>query len=160
VTRELRALDPELPLYDLRTMDDRVRDSLARRRFSMGMLGVFAGVALALAALGIFGVITYWTSQRTREIGIRMALGAPRGSILRLVVRQAVVLVGIGIGLGLVAAFALTRVMASLLFGIRATDGLTFGVLPAVLGAVALLASYGPARRASRVDPIVAVRSD
>ena len=158
VTREIQALDPELPTFDVHTMERRLYDSLARRRFSMLLLGVFATFALILAAIGIYGVMTYWVNQRTHEIGIRMALGAQPGSILQLVIRQSLVMVSVGIGIGLTGAFALTRVMASLLFGISATDRWTFIMISLLLGGIALLASYIPARRAAKVDPIVALR--
>ena len=158
VTREIQALDPELPTFDVHTMEQRLYDSLARRRFSMLLLGVFATFALILAAIGIYGVMTYWVNQRTHEIGIRMALGAQPGSILQLVIRQSLLMVSVGIGIGLTGAFALTRVMASLLFGISATDRWTFIMISLLLGGIALLASYIPARRAAKVDPIVALR--
>jgi putative ABC transport system permease protein len=160
VTREVRALDADLPVYDVATMEERLADSFARRRFSMFLLGVFAACASLLAAIGIYGIVSFWVTQRTREIGIRAALGARQSDILGLVIRQAVVLVGIGIGVGLVAAFGLTRVMRSLLFGVSATDAVTYGLLAVVLAAVALLASYVPARRAAGVPPIIALRRD
>jgi predicted permease len=158
VTREIQAVDPELPVFDVNTMEQRLYDSLARQRFSMFLLGVFASVALLLAAIGIYGVMSYWVNQRVHEIGIRMALGAQPGNILRLVIRQALVLVAVGIAVGLAGAFALTRVMSSLLFGVSATDRLTFAALALFLAAVALLSSYIPARRAAKVDPMVALR--
>jgi putative ABC transport system permease protein len=160
VTREVQALDADLPVYDVATMDERLADSFARRRFSMFLLGVFAACASLLAAIGIYGVVSFWVSQRTRELGIRAALGARQSDIMRLVIRQAVVLVGIGLAAGLVAAFGLTRVMQRLLFGVSATDAVTFGLLAVVLGVVALVASYVPARRAAGVPPIVALRHD
>jgi predicted permease len=160
VTREVRALDADLPVYDVATMEERLADSFARRRFSMFLLGVFAACASLLAAIGIYGVVSFWVTQRTREIGIRAALGARETDILGLVIRQAVVLVGIGIGVGLVAAFGLTRVMRSLLFGVSATDAVTYGLLALVLAVVALVASYVPARRAAGVPPIIALRRD
>lgn len=158
ITKQVHALDPQLPVYDANTMERRLYDSLARRRFAMLLLGVFSAVALVLAAIGIYGVMSYWVNQRTHEIGIRVALGAQQHNIVQLVIRQALVLVVIGIAVGLAAAFALTRVMASLLFGISATDGLTFVVISMLLAAVALIASYLPARRATKVDPIIALR--
>jgi putative ABC transport system permease protein len=160
ITREIRALDPDLPIYDVATMEQRVDDSLARRRFAMVALGVFAGFASILAAIGIYGVIAYWVDQRTREIGIRMALGAARGRIVGMVVRQASVVVAAGLAIGLGAAFALTRVMRNLLFGVTATDLATFCSLAAALGVIALLASYIPALKAARVDPLTAMRQD
>ena len=160
VNEEIRALDPELPAYDVSTMQQRVHDTLARRRFSMFLLGVFAAFAVVLAAIGIYGVMTYWVNQRTHEIGIRMALGAGQRNILQLVIRQASVLVSAGVIAGLAGAFALTRVMSSLLFGVSATDRFTFIVISLLLAAVALLASYVPARRATKVDPMVALRQE
>jgi ABC-type antimicrobial peptide transport system permease subunit len=160
VTNEVRALDADLPVYDVSTMEDRLSESFARRRFSMFLLGVFATCASLLAAIGIYGVVSFWVSQRTRELGIRAALGARQHDIMRLVVRQVVILVAIGLGVGVVVAFGLTRVMSSLLFGVGATDAVTFGLLAVVLGVVALIASYVPARRAARVPPIVALRQD
>jgi predicted permease len=158
VTKEIRALDPELPVFEVITMDARLYDSLARRRFSTLLLGIFAAFALILAAIGIYGVMTYWVNQRTHEIGIRMALGAEQRNILQLVIRQALLMVSFGIAIGLSGAFALTRVMSSLLYGVSATDRYTFVITPLLLGSIALLASYIPARRAAKVDPIVALR--
>jgi putative ABC transport system permease protein len=160
VNRVIRSLDPELPTYDVSTMDSRLHDSLARRRLSMVLLGAFAVFALVLAAIGIYGVIAYWVDQRTREIGIRMALGADRGRILRLVAREFGVMVSVGLAIGLAGAFALTRVLNSLLFGVTATDVTTFALIPLVLAAIAVAATYLPARRATRVEPIVAVRAE
>ena len=160
VTREVRALDADLPVYDVATMEQRLADSFARRRFSMFLLGMFAACASLLAAIGIYGVVSFWVSQRTREIGIRAALGARQADILGLVIRQVVVLVGIGIGVGLVTAFGLTRVMRSLLFGVSTTDAVTYGLLAVALALVALMASYIPARRAAGVEPIIALRRE
>jgi len=160
ITKEIHALDPELPAFEFKTMAQRLSDSLARRQFSTFLLGVFAVVALLLAAIGIYGVMAYSVSQRTQEIGIRMALGAPPGKIAFLVIRQSSVLIILGTVIGLAGAFALTRVMSSLLYGVSATDLRTFVVPPLVLGGIALAASYFPARRAARVDPIVALRSE
>jgi predicted permease len=160
IVREIRALDPELPAYDVSTMDSRLHDSLARRRLSMVLLGAFAVFALILAAIGIYGVIAYWVDQRTREIGIRMALGADASRIFGLVGREFGLMIVSGLAVGLAAAFALTRVMNSLLFGVSATDVMTFAAIPVVLGVVALAATYGPARRATKVEPIVAVRAE
>ncbi|MEP7337962.1 MAG: ABC transporter permease [Acidobacteriota bacterium] len=158
ISRAIQSLDPDLPVFDVKTMDERLADALARRRLSMLLLGGFAGVALILAAIGIYGVMAYSVNQRTHEIGIRMALGAQTRDILRLVVRQALLLVSVGIAVGLAGSLALTRVMASLLYGISATDRLTFVITPLLLAGVALLASYLPARRAAKVDPMIALR--
>jgi putative ABC transport system permease protein len=132
--------------------------SIAQRRMSMLLVGIFASVALTLAAVGIYGVIAYSVAQRTREIGIRMALGAQSRDVLRMVVGQGMWLAGGGLALGLVAAFILTRVMASLLYGVSATDPFTFVAVSLLLALIALLASYIPARRATKVSPIVALR--
>ncbi|MCW5968544.1 MAG: ABC transporter permease [Blastocatellales bacterium] len=158
LVREIQSLDPELPVFDLKTMDGRLFDALAQKRFSMLLLLVFAAFASMLAALGIYGVMTYWVNQRTHEIGVRMALGAEPSNIRAMIIRQAGVLISIGIAAGIAGAFALTRVMESMLFGVSATDALTFVLVSVSIGAVALLSSYVPARRASRVDPIVALR--
>jgi ABC-type antimicrobial peptide transport system permease subunit len=160
ITKEIQALDPEMPVFDVGSMDQRLHDSLARRRFSMFMLGLFAVVASILAAIGIYGVMAYSVNERTHEIGIRLALGAPPAKVRQLVLRQAMVLTSAGLASGLAAAFALTRIMSSLLYGVSATDVLTFVVTPLLLGGVALLASYIPARRAAQVDPMIALRCE
>ncbi len=151
-------LDPDLPLYSVQTMEQRHAQSLARRRFSMVLLGTFAGIALLLAALGVYGTMAYLVNQGMKEIGIRMALGATRGGILSLVVRHAMTLALLGVAVGLAGAFVLTRVMQSLLYGVRPHDGITFGAIPFILLAVALAASLIPARRASQIDPMVSLR--
>ena len=158
--QQIHELDPDVPVFGLRTMENRVDDSLARRRFSTMLLAIFAGVALALAAIGIYGVIAYMVNQGTREIGIRMALGATQRGILSLVVRQGMTLAAFGAALGLIGAFALTRLLGSLLFGVKATDPLTFFGISIVLVAIALLASYIPARRAARIDPMISLRCE
>jgi predicted permease len=160
IAKEVHALDPELPAFEFMTMEQRLAVSLAPRRFSTFLLGVFAVTALILAAIGIYGVLDYSVSQRTHEIGIRMALGAQPGRISMLVLRQSFVLVFVGTVIGMLSAFGLTRVMSSLLYGVSATDLRTFVVPPLVLGGIALIASYIPARRAARVDPTVALRSE
>ncbi|HEY6805707.1 MAG TPA: ABC transporter permease [Pyrinomonadaceae bacterium] len=160
ITKQIQAIDPELPPFEFKTMEQRLADSLTRRRFSTFLLGVFAAVALVLAAIGIYGVMAYSVTQRTQEIGIRMALGAQPGKIMLMVVRHSLLLAICGVVLGLAGAFALTRVMSSLLFGVSTTDALTFAAPPLVLGAIALLAGYFPARRASKVDPTIALRSE
>jgi predicted permease len=154
----VQQVDSDIPLSDVRTMNQVVAASVAQRRFNMMLLGVFAALALVLSAVGIFGVVNYSVTQRTHEIGIRMALGAQGRDVLRMVVGQGMRPVLVGVGIGLAAAFALTRVMSSLLYGVSATDPLTFFAVALVLAAVALLACYVPARRAMRVDPMVALR--
>jgi predicted permease len=156
--KEIQTLDPEMPVFEVITMEQRLHEALARRRFSMFLLGIFAFVALLLAAIGIYGVISYTVNQRTQEIGIRMALGAEPANILRLVIRQALILVTLGTVIGLTGALLLMRLMSSLLYGISATDRVTFVVTPLLLGGIALLASYLPARRAARVNPMIALR--
>jgi predicted permease len=151
------AVDKDQPVSNIRSMDDIVSAAMARQRFSTLLLGIFATLALVLAAVGIYGVMSYSVAQRTREIGIRLALGAQRGDVLRMTMGQGLKLVSMGVGIGLIAAFILTRVMASLLFGVNATDPTTFVVIPLVLMSVALLASYIPALRATKVDPMVAL---
>jgi putative ABC transport system permease protein len=158
VRRTIWDIDKDQPVSNIRTMEDILSDSIARQRFSMLLLGSFAAVALVLAAVGIYGVMSYSVAQRTREIGIRMALGARRGHVLMLTVGGGLKLVLIGVAIGLVAAFILTRVMSSLLFGVSATDPTTFIIISLVLVSVAALASYIPARRATKVDPMVALR--
>jgi predicted permease len=158
ITEQLHALNPELPFFDVKSMEQRLRDSLSRRRFAMFLLGAFASFALILAGIGIYGVLAYAVNQRTHEIGIRMALGAQPGNISLMVIRQAFVLVSGGVVTGLAGAFGLTRLMASLLFGVSTTDAFTFVAISVFLGCIGLAASYVPARRASRVDPMVALR--
>jgi predicted permease len=158
VTREAQAMDPNTPIYEVKTMEQWLTESLARRRFSMFALGLFAGVAMLLAAIGIYGVISYSVAERTREIGIRMAMGAQTRNVLKLVIEHGMALTGIGIAIGLAGAFAITRVMAKLLFGVTASDPLTFALIALSLIFVALAACYLPARRAAKVDPIVALR--
>src|SRR2546423_5765206 len=158
VAREIHGLDPDQPVADVRTLEQVVAKSIARPRFNALLLAIFAGVALVLASVGIYGVMNYSATQRTQEIGIRMALGAKPGDILRLVVGHGMKLTAAGIVLGVIASLALTRVMTNLLFGVTATDLPTFVGVSAVLTAVALLANYIPARRATRVNPVVALR--
>ncbi len=160
VRAQVAAVDPNLPLSNVRTLDAILAKSISQQRFYMTLLTIFATVALALAAIGIFGVLSYAVSQRTREIGIRMALGAQERSVIGLIVRQAMLLVGAGVVAGTVFALFLSQTMTKLLFSIRPTDPATFAAVAAVLAAVALFASYLPARRATRVDPIVALRTE
>jgi predicted permease len=160
IVREIHGGDPNVVVYDLRTMQDRLHDSLARQRFSTTMLGAFAAFALLLATVGVYGVMSYLVSQSTHDMGVRIALGAPPGNIVGLVVRHGMELAGIGIGAGLIGAIVLTRVMASLLFGVTATDAVTFLAVTVILGAAAFAATVIPALRASGVDPMVALREE
>jgi putative ABC transport system permease protein len=155
---ELHQMDVELPMSQVSTMDQLLSESLSRSRFTMFLLGVFAAVALVLTAVGIYGVIAYNVAQRTHEIGIRMALGAQRWNVLGLVLGQGTRLTFVGVGVGIVAGLALTHLMGSLLYGISTRDPLTFAAVSLLLTAVALLASYIPARYATRVSPTVALR--
>jgi putative ABC transport system permease protein len=152
------AADPGLPVFSVRTLEDIVSDRSAQRRLAVVLISVFAGLALLLAAVGIYGVMSYAVTQQTQEIGIRMALGAEREQILRMVLRHGSLMALLGIGIGLAAALALARLITSLLFQTSATDPPTFSLVPLLLAAVALLACYLPARRATRVDPMVALR--
>jgi predicted permease len=160
VRRVVRTLDPDLPLYGVRTMSARVEESLARRRFSMLLLTVFAALAAGLATIGLYGVMAYLVRQGSRELGIRMALGATPGGILSLVVRHGLAIAAVGVGVGVGGALVLSRFIESLLFGIGAADALTFIVTPLLLGAVVLVACLVPARRAARIDPIVSLRGE
>jgi putative ABC transport system permease protein len=155
--REVQALDKDQPIYNVRTMDDVVANSLGTRRVSMQLFTVFAIAALLLAAVGIYGVMAYSVTQRTQEIGIRMALGAQKGDVLRLVVRQGMILAAIGVVVGLIGAFGLTRVMGSLLFSVRPDDPVTFLAISLLLIAVAFVACYLPARRAAKLNPVIAL---
>jgi putative ABC transport system permease protein len=158
--REIARLDPDQPISDVRTMEARIDRSLKNQRFNMVLLAVFASCALTLAAIGIYGIVAYAVTERTHEIGVRVALGAQRQDIMRMVVRQGMTMTLIGTGAGLAAAFGVTRVMSTLLFGVSAADPITFAVIPLLLLAVAAWACYVPARRATRVDPIVALRCE
>jgi putative ABC transport system permease protein len=157
IRREILALDKDQAVFNIETMEQLVADSISLRRFSMILLGLFAALALLLAAVGIYGVLAQSVSQRTHEIGIRMALGAQARDVLKLVVRQGMSLTAVGIAAGLLGAFALTRLLASLLFAIGATDPNTFIWIPVLLAAVSFLACYLPARRAAKLDPIKAL---
>ena len=156
----IAALDPDLPIYNIKTMDARVGESLARRRFAMTLLTLFAVLAFGLAAIGTYGVIAYLVNQGTREIGIRMALGATPEKVASMVVRGGMMLAALGITAGLAAAFVLTRFMEGLLFGVKASDPLTFGAIVGLLALMSLAATYVPARRAARIDPLISLRSE
>jgi putative ABC transport system permease protein len=158
--REIGAVDAELPVYDIRTMNQVIAASVAQRRFTMWLLVIFAAAALLLAATGLYGVLSYTVTQRRHEIGIRMALGAEAGDVLKLVIRQGMTLAVIGVAIGLIASFALTRTMKSLLFDTSASDPLTFAAIAVLLTGVALLACWIPARRAARLDPLEALRHE
>jgi putative ABC transport system permease protein len=158
--REVQALHPRIPIASPRSMADVFATSTARTSFTMVMLASAAGVALILGLVGIYGVISYVVSQRTREIGVRMALGASAAGVRGMVVRQGAVLAGLGVVLGLIASAWLSRAMGSLLFGVSATDPITYGGVAAALAFVAVLASWLPARRAAGVDPSTALRND
>jgi putative ABC transport system permease protein len=158
IRHEVQELDREQPIAGVATMDELLATSLSQSRFSTLLLGVFAGVALILAAVGIYGVMAYSVAQRTHEIGLRLALGAQAGDVLKLVIRQGLTLAIAGVAIGLGAALIITRMMTSLLYGVTATDPVTFAIIPVLLTGVALAASFIPARRAMKVDPMVALR--
>jgi ABC-type antimicrobial peptide transport system permease subunit len=154
----IHTLDRSLPLFEVLTLEDALQQRLDKERGASSVLGVFGGLALLLAALGLYGVMAYAVAQRTREVGVRMALGAARLQVLRQFVGEGVRLAAVGLVIGLVIAAALTRVIAQFLYGITPTDVLTFALCAAVLGSVAAVASFIPARRAAQVDPMVALR--
>ena len=154
----IRSVDKNEPISSIGTMDQLISQSVTEPRFRTLLLGIFAGLAFLLAVVGIYGIISYSVTQRTHEIGIRMALGAERRDVLRLVVAQGMASTLIGIAVGLFAAFGLTRMLSSFLYGVRPTDPVTFVVVSAAFIAVAAIASYIPARRATKVDPMVALR--
>ena len=158
VRKEVSDLDKNLPLFGVQTMDDLLSAEVASQRFNAGALAGFAALAVLLAAVGIYGVMAYAVSQRTREMGVRIALGAGAGNVLRMILSQGLRLAVIGVALGLVASFALTRLMTGLLFGVKPTDPGTFGLVTGALLAVAVIACWIPAWRATRVDPVIALR--
>jgi putative ABC transport system permease protein len=158
IQREIGALDKDQPVSSVRTLEEVVAEAVGPQRFAMILLGAFAVLALVLASVGIYGVMAYSVSQRTHEIGIRMALGARGSNVLGMVVGEALVLTLTGAGLGLAGALALTRLLSSLLYNVRPTDPLTLALVSLALLGVSALASYIPARRATRVDPMVALR--
>jgi predicted permease len=158
IERELHGVDGQMPISRQRTMTEVLAGAVARQSFNMVLLSIFAGVALVLAAIGIYGLMSYSVDQRRQEIGIRMALGADRGRMLRVVLREGMTLAGLGVVLGLLLAYGLTRLLASLLFGVKASDPLAFAAVASILTMVALVAAYIPARRATTVDPAIALR--
>jgi putative ABC transport system permease protein len=160
VRAEVRSLDPDLPVDEVRPLSDIVRDSVAQPRFRMLVLGTFALTALLLAAVGVYGLISYSVAQRTREIGIRVALGARPAQVTLPIVREGLALTAMGVAIGLAGSVAVTRLLATFLFGIDATDPLTFFAVAALLLGVTFAASYVPSRRALRVDPLTALRAE
>jgi putative ABC transport system permease protein len=158
IREQVRSLDPDQPITSVRTVDDLMSRSLSEARFSLWLLGLFAGLGLLLAAIGIYGVMVTAVTQRTHEIGLRMALGAVRRDVLWLVIRQGMFPVLIGVAVGLGAAIGLTRLMSTLLFEVSATDPLTLALITVLLTIVSLIACYIPAQRATKVDPLVALR--
>jgi ABC-type antimicrobial peptide transport system permease subunit len=158
--RIIAASDSDQPFLSFRTIDEILDLDVADRHQQMVLLGAFASLALLLASIGLYGVLSYLVLQRSRELGLRIALGASAGSVMRLVVARGLTLTAAGLTIGLVLAWALTRTMQNLLYGVAASDPATFGIVVAVLGAIALGACYVPARRASRLDPITVLRAD
>jgi ABC-type antimicrobial peptide transport system permease subunit len=158
IEREFHLVDSVMPVSRERLMQQVIADTVSRDHFTMLLLSIFAGIALLLATIGIYGLMSYSVEQRTQEIGIRMALGAGRPDLLRLVLAQGLKLAGVGVVLGLAIAYALTRVLANLLFGVKASDPITFGAVATILALVALLATYLPARRAAATEPVLALR--
>ena len=160
VVNAVREIDPDVPVSEIRMMAEVIAVSTAQRRFTMALLIVFSGVALVLASVGIYGVISYSVTQRTQEIGIRMALGAQHRDVVRMIVGNAMILTAIGIAFGAVGAFTLTRLMTTLLFNVTPQDPVTFMAVALLLAAVASIAAYLPGRRATRLDPVVALRTE
>jgi predicted permease len=160
VKQQIHELNPDLPLYNVSTMQERFNNSLARRRFTMLVLGTFAAISLALAVVGIYGLIAYLVGQGSREVGIRLALGATPTNIMTLIVRGGMILAFWGVGIGIGGSLAVSRLMRSLLFGVGAIDAVTFAAVPVLLASIAFLASYVPAKRASRIDPSISLRCE
>jgi len=154
----ISGIDPTQPVYNVKTLEQALADSIAPRRFNLFLLGTFAAVALLLALVGIYGVIAYSVTERTREIGVRMALGAQRREVVRMVVREGMAMALAGMAAGLAGAWSLTHWMASLLYDVKAADPATFAAVSAALAATAMLACWIPALKAARVDPVVALR--
>jgi putative ABC transport system permease protein len=160
VRNQVQAVDKDQPISNINTMDALLARAVSQPRFNLLLLAIFAGLALLLAAVGIYGVMSYLVTQRTHEIGVRVALGAQTHDVIKLVVRQGMALALTGVVIGLIAAFGLTRLIKNLLFGVSATDPVTFSMIAILLSGVALLACYLPARRATKVDPIIALRQE
>jgi putative ABC transport system permease protein len=160
VQNAVSSVDKNVALATPRTMEDLIARSVADRKFTMLLLTTFAGIAVLLAAIGLFGVMSYSVIQRSREIGVRMALGARRLDIFNLIVKQGMLLTGIGLVLGVTGAIALSRLISGLLFGVSPTDFATFVILSVILGAIAFIACWWPAHRATQVDPIIALRTE
>jgi ABC-type antimicrobial peptide transport system permease subunit len=160
VRNQVQAVDKDQPISNINRMDALLARTVSQPRFNLLLLAIFAGLALLLAAVGIYGVMSYLVTQRTHEIGVRIALGAQTHDVIKLVVRQGMALTLTGVVIGLIAAFGLTRLIKNLLFGVSATDPVTFSMIAILLSGVALLACYLPARRATKVDPIVALRQE
>jgi putative ABC transport system permease protein len=160
IEQEVQALDRDVPVYRIKTLDQYLGVAVAQPKFSALLLSLFAGLALLLTAIGLYGVMAYAVVQRAQEIGIRIALGAQTGDVLKMVLRQGLKLTTLGLAIGLAAAYALTRYMQSLLFGVQATDPSTFASIVLLLIAVALMACWIPAKRATKVDPMVALRCE
>jgi ABC-type antimicrobial peptide transport system permease subunit len=158
IRHEIQSIDSGLPVFGVTSMNDVLDRSLASRRFSADLVGGFAGLAMLLASIGIYGLLAYMVGQRSREIGIRMALGARREDIQRMFLRKGIALAGVGVVAGLVVSASAASVMASLLYGVRPRDPVVFVIVPLLLFTIAILASYLPARRATKVDPIMALR--
>jgi ABC-type antimicrobial peptide transport system permease subunit len=160
IAREVRAIDPDLPVYNVRSMNELIGSAVAERRFLMRLLASFGVAAVAIALVGIYGVMAYTVSRRTREIGIRIAIGARSEDVSRMIVQHGLMLTGVGLAVGLAAALALSRQITSQLFGVQPTDPRTIGSVLALMVVVALAAAYLPARRAARVDPLIVLRSE
>jgi ABC-type antimicrobial peptide transport system permease subunit len=158
IRSQVNAADPQLALYNVTTMEQQLAQTVARPRFYASLLGIFSGFALALAAVGVYGILAYNVAQCTREIGIRMALGAKRGDVLGMVLRQGLTLASAGIVLGLAGAWAASRLVSTLLFGTSATDPKIYAALALLMAVIAAVAAYVPARRATAIDPAIALR--